>query len=874
MKESPSRTSPSGLMAAMDPSAPSQAEWFRNPALQAQMLRYRPSGKRLVFHGPFAALSDDGRRKSPFAGHLPRISLEDEPPAVEPLENGDVRFRFFAPHATTVTVRGLGGGFPREPRSLSHTGEGWWEGVVSGIQPGFHYHEYFVDGNRMVNPDANCGYGCFYGINFFDLPSLEDGFWMLRNVPHGEVRMEIYRSSVTGRWKTAWVYCPPGFDARRERLPVLYLQHGVGENETGWIWQGRLNLILDNLLAEGGCERMLVVMNAGYAFREGEDPVFFPGDFDAELMRDCVPHIERVYGARTDKWHRAVAGLSLGSAQAFLTAMKHPDRFGSVGVFSGGFPVKRSGYDFTDYFEDPERVNEDFDLIFVSGGEEEGFETRTNSVIQPLIEQGVRITAHRRPGYHVWDVWRHSLHTFLPLLFKRPSSPEEGASSGPAGQIHMTGGSLAPSGHIHAPDGSLAPAGSTHADDGTNPTGSRPACDPFSLYPLSRNQALTAHPLFFDDVTRELVLATDADGNPAGRYAHRPNACEVQRNGAVSFALFAPNACCVQVAGLGGGFPKGKHELVKGEDGWWRTTRSDIDSGFHYHEYFVDGTRSLNPHAPYGYGCGRVMNFVEVPDKYSAFYLLQNVPHGSVRMNLYTSSVVGDTLNCWVYTPPSYETSPTRRYPVLYLQHGGGESETGWIWHGKIHHILDNLIHDGACREMIVVMNNGHVYREQRESTASGMEESTPISKTGLFPDCLDDVLARDCIPFVEHTYRTLSGPRNRALAGLSMGGAQAQRTVFGHPGTFANLGLFSTHFDAESEPMRRVLADATHVNDMLDVLFLGAGESEPVWEFNRTLAAKLREKGLDVVFFGAPGHHDWHVWRHCAREFVQRLWR
>ncbi len=154
---------------------------------------------------------------------------------------------------------------------------------------------------------------------------------------------------------------------------MLYIQHGVGENETGWIWQGKLNLIADNLISQGKCKKLLIVMNSGYAFTEGEDPVFFPGDFDAELTKDCIPYIEGKYRVLTDKHNRAVAGLSLGSIQALFIALKHRELFGSVGVFSGGFPIKRPEYDYTDYFNDAERVNSDFDLIFVSGGDNEGF---------------------------------------------------------------------------------------------------------------------------------------------------------------------------------------------------------------------------------------------------------------------------------------------------------------------------------------------------------------------------------------------------------------------------------------------------------------------------------------------------------------------
>lgn len=396
-----------------------KTEMLENQALRAQMLFFDPPERWGTFKRPPPGAEPNGEKRSPFEGLMPPMEVVDIEPGVRVLENGDVRFRFFAPEARCVEVAGLGGGFSKDRHAMERGGDGWWTVTVSGISPGFHYHEYFVDGNRLVNPDAQCGYGCFYGINFFDLPSDDDEFWMLRDVPHGDVRTEYYRSAVTGRMKCAWVYTPPGYDDSQQRYPVLYIQHGVGENETGWVWQGRLNLIADNLIAEGKCEKLIIVMNAGYAFREGEDPVFFPGDFDSELTQDCIPAMDAKYRTVADKRHRAVAGLSLGAAQAFYTALKHRDLFGSLGAFSFGFPLKRAEYDYTGYFEDAATVNSDFDLIFVSGGENEGFLERTLPVIEELRAKGVRIADYHRPGYHVWDVWRFSLYEFLQKLFQR-----------------------------------------------------------------------------------------------------------------------------------------------------------------------------------------------------------------------------------------------------------------------------------------------------------------------------------------------------------------------------------------------------------------------------------------------------------------------
>lgn len=383
-------------------------EICENQILRSQMLYFDIPDKQVVFKGA----------RVPGSTQMPPMEIKDVEPAVKVYENGDVRFRFYAPEAKTVEVAGWGGGFSNEKVALSKVEDGWWEGVVSGILPGFHYHNFYVDGNLLINPDSTCGYGGFYPANFFELPSDEDDFWMLKDVPHGDIRMDYYKSSVNGHTKCCWIYTPAGYDDNDKEYPVLYIQHGVGENETGWIWQGKLNLIADNLIAEGKMEECIIVMNSGYAFKEGESPSFFPGDFDTELTADCIPFIDSKYRTLKDRNHRAIAGLSLGSSQAFSICMNHRDLFSSMGVFSGGFPMVRPEYDYTDYYNDAETVNKEFDLIFVSGGDDEGFVLRTLPIIEELRAKGIEIVDYHHKGFHVWDVWRFSAYEFLQRLFK------------------------------------------------------------------------------------------------------------------------------------------------------------------------------------------------------------------------------------------------------------------------------------------------------------------------------------------------------------------------------------------------------------------------------------------------------------------------
>ncbi len=390
-------------------------DYYKNAITASSILYFHKPDKDLKMD---FKLDPNGKPSgNPFAG---KIWLEDAEPASKILDNGDVRFRYFAPDAKKVEVAGCGGYFSDEKVAMEKGEDGWWSCVVSGIKPGFHNHKYWVDGNLMVNPDAPVGYGWFYPINVFDLPGEEDGFWMLKDVPHGDVRMEYYKSSVTGRTKLCWVYTPAGYDESDKRYPVLYIQHGVGENEMGWVWQGHINMIADNLIAEGKIEEMIIVCNCGYAFLEGENPVFLPGDFSKELCEDCIPHIDEAYRTIADRKHRAMAGLSLGSSQAFYIANEHKDLFANLGVFSGGFPiVNQFGYwDYTDYYNDAEAVNRDFDVLFISGGDNEGYPERTEPVVHAEQEKGVNVIGYHHPGYHVWDVWRFSAREFMQRIFK------------------------------------------------------------------------------------------------------------------------------------------------------------------------------------------------------------------------------------------------------------------------------------------------------------------------------------------------------------------------------------------------------------------------------------------------------------------------
>ena len=381
---------------------------LQNQALSQHMLFFDPLNKKAVFEK-----RPDGRN---------RIYYADEKPGVEILDFGTARFNYYAPDAESVRVKGWGGSMAAS-YDLTPCGDGYWSCTADDINPGFHYCDFYVNGVKTLNPLAPYGYGGFYVCNFFEMPDCDADFFLLQDVPHGDIRMELYKSPVNGRTKAAWVYTPPGYDADVDaRYPVLYIQHGVGENETGWIWQGKLNYILDNLIAAGKCEKMLVVMNSGYAFVDGEINMFLPGDFDRELTAGCIPFIDAKYRTKSDRENRAIAGLSLGSAQAFSIGLHHmEDLFSAIGVFSGGISPKGmfDDFDVSAAFEDGERFNRLVKVFFVSAGESERMTAANHETLQKLAEtKGIHGVEYTHPGYHEWDVWRYSLREYVQLLFR------------------------------------------------------------------------------------------------------------------------------------------------------------------------------------------------------------------------------------------------------------------------------------------------------------------------------------------------------------------------------------------------------------------------------------------------------------------------
>ncbi|MDD4368238.1 MAG: alpha/beta hydrolase-fold protein [Oscillospiraceae bacterium] len=358
------------------------------------------------------------RQASGSTNVLNLIYYESVPQAIEVTGPGTARFVFYAPGAQSVAVAGIGGTMGKQQHPLLPVAEGYWEIQVSGIGSGFHYLEWYVDGKAVLNPRAAVGYGCFKAMNYLDMPGTDTDFYRLNQVPHGTVSMNYYESKVTGRTRNCFVYTPPGYESTDKRYPVLYLQHGGGESEMAWVWQGHINLIMDNLLAELAAEELIIVMNNGYAFLPDHSEHPSCGALSDVLVQDCIPFIDQHYRTLTDRWHRAMAGLSMGGFQTQRTVMCHPERFAALGLFSAVLMTEDDTIDYAGQFADPAGFNQTYPLFFVSSGLSEPMCQTNQQTLRTLEASGIRSIFFTAPGYHEWQVWRQSARAFLCLLFK------------------------------------------------------------------------------------------------------------------------------------------------------------------------------------------------------------------------------------------------------------------------------------------------------------------------------------------------------------------------------------------------------------------------------------------------------------------------
>ena len=324
------------------------------------------------------------------------------------------------------------------------------------------------------------------------------------------------------------------------------------------------------------------------------------------------------------------------------------------------------------------------------------------------------------------------------------------------------------------------------------------------------------------------------------------------------------------------------YEMTKDENGVWTGTSEPQDEGFHYYQLNIDGANVPDPNSLYYYGASRWGSGIEIPSDDQDFWQVKNVPQGSVSEVFYWSTYTEKMRRCHVYLPHEYFTNPTKKFPVLYLQHGMGENEYGWAEQGHTAQILDNLIAEGKAVPCIIVMDNGLNARRPGETGGFGgprPQGQRPQGAPGQggqrrggfggFSEGFKNVLFNDIIPMVEKSYRVIADPQHRAYAGLSMGGMQAREITLANPEKFAYVGSFSSGA-WNVDQVKNSEGFAKNVK----LLFMSGGGKE---NMGCVEAAKnIKEQvGMNAVGYESPGTaHEWHTWRRSLHEFAQLIFK
>jgi len=355
--------------------------------------------------------------------------------------------------------------------------------------------------------------------------------------------------------------------------------------------------------------------------------------------------------------------------------------------------------------------------------------------------------------------------------------------------------------------------------------------------------------------------------------------------GRVEVRIKAPDATKVRVSFWSGP----KLDLVKQSDGLWTVTTPPLVPGLHYYMLNVDGAEVADLGSQAFFGGGKYASAVEVPEPGSTYYSIQPVPHGQVREVWYDSKVTGTWRHALVYLPPGYDEQVKRRYPVLYLQHGGGEDETGWVRQGRANFILDNLIAAGSTQPMIVVMAYGYARRAgQPIPDLTGKPPGSPERAKAMLDmaSAFEADVTEALIPFVDSTFRTTADRDHRAMAGLSMGGMQTFHVTLRHLDLFSYIGGFSGAGAAQMLAGEKLDARTAYNGAFADpeafakkvrLLWLGVGTDEPerMREGIRGLHASLTEAKIPHVYWESPGtDHEWQTWRRDLKDFAPRLFK
>ena len=335
-------------------------------------------------------------------------------------KQGRAYFRLRAPEAEKVVVDICG-----KKYDMQRGENGVWYAVTDPLPVGFHYYFMIIGGVSFIDPATETFFGCNREAGGIEIPEGSEGNYYRpqQDIAHGQVRSIYYYAQSTGEWRHAMVYTPAEYESGKKRYPVLYLQHGMGEDETGWSKQGHIQHIMDNLIAAKQAVPMIVVMESGdikAPFRGGDNRQGrsqYGASFYKVMINDLIPYIDSQFRTLTDRDNRAMAVLSWGGHQTFDLVFNNMDKFAWVGTFSGaifGIDVKTA---YNGVFTNADEFNKKIHYMYMNWGSDDFI--KSGDIVKGLQEMGIKVKGEQSEGTgHEWLTWRRGLNEFVPLLFK------------------------------------------------------------------------------------------------------------------------------------------------------------------------------------------------------------------------------------------------------------------------------------------------------------------------------------------------------------------------------------------------------------------------------------------------------------------------
>ena len=737
------------------------------------------------------------------------VSAQVSSPVVNP--DNTVTFSLLAPGVSKVSVNAQ-----FAPKTeMTRNADGVWSITLGPVEPDIYPYCFEVDGVSVMDPQCpdwfpNEG----FKNSMVDVRAKEPMDHDLKSVPHGKVDYVNYYSETLGLYGNAIVYTPPTYDHNPDKhYPVFYLISGTTDTEEVYFKVGRMNLILDNLIAEGRAKEMIVVLPYGnpskyypagtFDFRKGDI-------FSKDLLNDLMPYVETNYRTLNDRDSRAIGGFSRGGNQGLSFGLHNLDKFSYLCSYSSFTDMN-----IPEVYDNARKTNRKVNLFWLGVGTDDFLYGNAKEYMEFLDNKGienVQFFTSDKKG-HTWMNARCFLSQTFPLLFNKEASAAVMKKSA-AGMKDRAKASVK----------------------------QEPAAKP-------DQQRLTP------EVMARLF--------PPGVVSPQQN-----EDGSVTFRVLAPDAERVELECQMFG---GVRLMEKGDRGVWSVTVKPDKPDIYPYAFIIDGTKIADPQNVEIFpNEGFKSSLVDVKGSQPDWQDLQNVPHGKVSYTYYTSSAVGFDRPVCIYTPPGYDPAGKEKYPVLYLIHGMTDTYETWFKVGKVNNILDNLIAAGQAEKMIVVMPYANPYPEMiRRGIA---EVYDPMDTELTTKEFIESVM-----PFVEANYNVLADAGSRAVAGFSLGGRQTLACGLGNPDKFNYVCAFAPAVfgpEISSNFEDGTYADAAVLNKDLKLMWLSCGTSDFLYQSSLELDRNLDKRGIKYMTFYPEGGHTWMNCRDYIAEVFKLLFK